>query len=277
MTTYALPFLFALFVWWFSTGVIVFLDGLPRRTYRWSMLGATTLLVAALLGIAGSAQDNTIWGAYAAFVCALAVWGWNEMAFLMGILTGPRRRACHGNCGGLAHFGHAVQTILHHELAILASGAVILALSWNANNQVAAWTFLVLWLMRLSAKLNVFLGVPNLSEEFLPRHLDYLKSYFARRPMNLLFPVSITISTTALTLLVSVIVAPGVDEHLATGGALTATLLALAILEHWLLVLPLPAASLWSWGLKSHGATREAEEPALESFDPHPASLLNRR
>ena len=27
---------------------------------------------------------------------------------------------------------------------------------------------MVLWVMRVSAKLNVFLGVPNLTEEFLP-------------------------------------------------------------------------------------------------------------
>ena len=34
--------------------------------------------------------------------------------------------------------------------------------------------------MRQSAKLNVFLGVRNLSEEFLPQHLHYLQSYFTR-------------------------------------------------------------------------------------------------
>ena len=30
----------------------------------------------------------------------------------------------------------------------------------------------------MSAKLNVFLGVPNLNEEFLPEHLRYLQSFF---------------------------------------------------------------------------------------------------
>ena len=33
MHLYGFPILFALFVWWFSTGAIVFLDGLPPRTF----------------------------------------------------------------------------------------------------------------------------------------------------------------------------------------------------------------------------------------------------
>ena len=50
MTPYALPLLYTLFVWWFSTGVILFLNGLPRRTFKWTMLGTTLMLVGALVG-----------------------------------------------------------------------------------------------------------------------------------------------------------------------------------------------------------------------------------
>jgi len=35
------------------------------------------------------------------------------------------------------------------------------------------------------------------------------------------------------------------------GFTMLASLMGLAVLEHWFLVLPLPAAALWSWGLKS--------------------------
>ena len=45
----ALPLLFAIGVWWFSTGVILYLDGLPRRTFKWTLLGTTVLLFAALV------------------------------------------------------------------------------------------------------------------------------------------------------------------------------------------------------------------------------------
>ena len=52
--------------------------------------------------------------------------------------------------------------------------------------------------MRLSANL----GVPNLAEELLPEHLHDLKSFLTRKPMNLLFPVSVTVSTLIAALLV---------------------------------------------------------------------------
>ena len=34
MSAVAFPVLCTLFVWWFSTGAILYLDGLPRRTHR---------------------------------------------------------------------------------------------------------------------------------------------------------------------------------------------------------------------------------------------------
>ena len=55
--------------------------------------------------------------------------------------------------------------------------------------------------MHASAKLNLFFGVPNLGAEMLPRHLAYLESFMARRPMNMFFPLSVTISTVATALL----------------------------------------------------------------------------
>ena len=39
------PVLYALFVWWFSTGLILYLDRLPRHTFRWSLLGAKVVFL----------------------------------------------------------------------------------------------------------------------------------------------------------------------------------------------------------------------------------------
>ena len=78
-----------------------------------------------------------------------------------------------------AGFVYAVQTCLWHELAIVVAAVAIVWLTWGGANQVGAWTFLMLLGMKLSAKLNVFLGVRNLNEEFLPEHLSFLKSYLA--------------------------------------------------------------------------------------------------
>ncbi len=253
MAQFVFPVLYALFIWWFSTGVIVYLDGLPKASFRWSLLGATVLFAVGIFGLLVSAADPSITGAYVSFTSGLLVWAWQEVSFLMGGVTGPRKQRCHAGCSGLPHFIHAVQTILYHELAIAISGIVVLALTWGAPNQVGTWLFVTLWVMRLSAKLNVFLGVPNLSEEFLPEHLAFLKGFLTRKPMNLFFPLSVTSATIVAVLLVQRAGAAEASLFDQTAYTFTAAMLILAIVEHWFLVLPLPATALWKWSLGSHG------------------------
>ncbi len=77
---------------------------------------------------------------------------------------------------------------------VLLAGAVA-AVTWGGVNQTGMWTFLVLWIMRQSAKLNIFLGARNLNESFLPAHLKYLQTYFTRKAMNPLFPFSVLLSS----------------------------------------------------------------------------------
>jgi putative photosynthetic complex assembly protein 2 len=141
-----------------------------------------------------------------------------------------------------------VQTILWHELAIVAMGALIVALTWGAPNPVAAWTFALLWAMRLSAKFNLFLGVRNRGEEFLPAHLTYLGSYFERRTMNLLLPLSLLAGgAVAAVLIDSAIDSSGAAR---AGLLLVTSMLVLALLEHLLMVVPLQSNWLWRWALR---------------------------
>jgi putative photosynthetic complex assembly protein 2 len=266
---YALPLGWALLVWWLSTGVIIYLDNLPRWTHRWSMLGATVLLAAALHGLHAGSTDSTVAGAYAAFTYGLLVWGWQEMSFFMGFITGPVREPCPPNCTGRQRFIRAVQACLYHELASLAAAAAVVAATSGGPNQVGTWTFMVLWWMRLSSKFNVFLGVRNLSEEFIPDHLAFIRSFLRQRPMNLLFPFSVTISTVIATILVQRAMAA--DPVNATGLTFIAVLLVLAIIEHWFLVLPLPAAALWNWSLRARQERRAASDAErILTVDPAP-------
>lgn len=254
MSQHLAPVLFALFLWWFSTGAILFLDGLPRRTFRWSMAGATLAAALALYGLWGSAGDTSVAGAYLAFSCGLMIWAWHEMSFLMGVLTGPRKEGPPADAQGWARFLAATQTLIHHELAILATAVLVLILTWDQPNQVGLWTFLVLWGMKTSAKLNVFLGARNLSVEFLPEHLKYLALYFRRRRMNGLFPVTMAVSVAIGAILLHAAFRDGAAPFAITGHLLVATLLGLAIVEHVFLFLPFPADALWRWGLRSRRA-----------------------
>lgn len=267
MVEIALPVAFAIFVWWFSTGIVLLLDGLPRTTFRWSHLVSTALALGAFAGLLHTAPQTSVAGAYCAFTCALLVWGWHELSFLTGWVTGPRQQAAEPGARGWARFRQAFAAVLWHELAILGSGAVIVAATWRQPNQVGAATFAVLWVMRISAKLNVFLGVRNLSLSLLPPHLKYLGSYFRRRPMNRLFPFAVSAATAVAALVIAdaLSFAPGSAPF--AGSLLVATLLVLAIVEHWLLVLPIDATALWHWALQhSRRAKRQPPPPATDEI-----------
>lgn len=252
MNDFVAPLTFAVLVWWTATAVVMFLDGLPRSTFRWTLFGVTVLQAAALYGLVQSRDDTSVAGAYLAFTCAVLTWGWQEVFFLTGAITGPRRSACEAHCTGWRHFRHGVQAILHHELSLLVAGAVLIAIGWNAPNQVGMWTYLVLWGMRQSAKLNLFLGVRNIGVEFLPQHLAYLQSFFRRRGMNALFPLSIAAAAALVLTLGRLTLDPGAEPNETSGYALLTAIALLGLLEHGLLMLPIPSDALWHWGLKSH-------------------------
>jgi putative photosynthetic complex assembly protein 2 len=254
MADLALPVLYTLFAWWFSTGVILYLDGLPPRTFPFTLQCATLLLGAALWALVATRNDTSVAGAYCAFTCALLVWAWQEIAFLLGVVTGPRRSACPPGATGWRRTGFAIQAVLYHELALIVLAIAVVACVGPGENRVGIWTFMTLWVMRQSAKINIFLGVRNLGENFLPPHIAYMKTYFRRAPMNVLFPFSVTLGTGA-AILVWMHLFSGVPGPFETAGlALVGTMLALGALEHWLLVLPLPTEALWRWGMRSHVA-----------------------
>ena len=261
MNSLWLAIAFAIFMWWFSTGLVLLLDTLPRKTFRWSLLLSSLLSVAALVGLAHTAQQESLAAAYCAFTCALLVWGWHELTFLTGTITGPRRTPLPAGAQGWSRFKASVEAILWHELAILAVGIFIVAITWGAPNQVGTATFVLLWVMRISAKLNLYLGVRNLSEEFLPQHLAYMGSYFRRRRMNALLPWSVLGGSAAVTWLAAAALAPQASPAQAVGHTLVATLLVLAVVEHLMLVLPLNPTALWKWAMRKHDPVSETPAP----------------
>ena len=252
-----IPVAFAIFIWWFSTGLVLLLNGMPRTTFRWSVLISSALAVAAFYGLAYTANKLSVVNAYCAFTCALLIWGWHELTFLTGWLTGPRKQAC-TEPSGWPRFKQAVAAIIWHELGILASGIAIIMLTWNSANQIGTLTFLVLWAMRISAKLNLYFGVRNLSEEFLPAHLTYMGSYFRKRAMNAFLPISIVAASLVLAALMVLASSAVVSRADSVGFVLVSTMLAMAILEHFLLVLPLPSTALWRWALRGRNRVATA-------------------
>ena len=81
----------------------------------------------------------------------LLVWAWQEVAFLLGLVTGPNREPCPPVVGWRRAW-YAFTAIAHHELALVLLGVAVLLPSLGAPNPVAAQVWLVLWVMRLDRK-----------------------------------------------------------------------------------------------------------------------------
>ena len=247
MLEVAAPVAACLFLWWLGTGIVLRLDSLPERTYRCSVSGLTALAVVVLANLILLRHDTSVSSAYVGFVSALVLWGWLEFMHYSGFLLGPSLQRCPPNVSTRRRFVCALQAMLYHELALALMGAVLLLLMWQSPNKTALYTYLVLWIMRISAELNVFLGVAYLPEEWLPRRLQYLMSYRSGKRLNLLFPVSVGVASVVCVWIFSSLPVRADDAFGHTTLVLTGTLLFLAILEHWLLVVPSKTVSLWSW------------------------------
>lgn len=243
-------------IWWGGTVAILYLDGLRRSSFRISMLCASGLLLGALFAISALRSTTSTLGAYAGFGAGVLVWVWVEISFLLGFITGPRKRGCAPGSAGLPRFLRAAQAILYHEMAAILAVILIVYLSAGAANRTALGVIGILWVLRLSAKLNLFLGVRNTSEELLPAHLRYIGSYFRHRNCNALFPLSILGMLALIAALAHFGLRADASDFEQLQSVLLIALAGLGLLEHLLMVVPINSVRFWSPGLLSRQRAR---------------------
>ncbi|WP_425040896.1 putative photosynthetic complex assembly protein PuhE [Primorskyibacter sp. S187A] len=253
--------LVALFVWWFSTGAILMAVRWADKRGAAARLGLTVVTLplfgTGIYGVLTSLDQLNAGAAYHGFLAALALWAWIELAFLTGAITGPNTRALPEGVPEWERFIRAWGTVAYHEILLTATLLTLVFVSFGAVNSIALWTFSVLYFARISAKLNLYLGVPKINVEFIPSALAHLQSHFRTAPLNWLFPFSITALTFATACWVERLYSA--SEVLSSGGvvgfALLTAITALATLEHWFMVLPLPDEKLWRWMLPDQPAS----------------------
>ena len=121
--------LITLFLWWFSTGIILWrvrvADNGTAQDHKTSVIVGLPLLAVGLLAARASLMDLSTGGIYLAFLAALALWGWIELAFLSGVITGPNTHPCPPFASQKDRFWRAVGTIAWHAARAL-SGAGML-------------------------------------------------------------------------------------------------------------------------------------------------------
>ncbi len=262
-----LAVVYALGLWWFSTGAILWLDRRATATYRLTLAVATLVAAGACVALWITRSDDTPAGAFTAFTAALLLWGWHELSFLTGAITGPSRSPCPPGAVGWQRFRLATATLIHHELAIAITAVVVAAVTLGQANPIGGWTFLVLFVARLSAKLNLFLGVPNFSAEFFPKHLRHLTSYLRKGPVSPLFPLSLLGLVALATVAAGFALQPQASAFQTTGYALVFALTALALLEHGFMALPVADTALWRWALPAAERARLAVKPSPDAIN----------
>ncbi len=247
--SFVLPVLVTAFLWWFTTGIVMAVYGRTRWLTRLCFAGMSVAALAALGGVVLTRSIATPAGVYATLFCGMVVWGWQVASYYLGFITGrkPAPLSDTDTPPNLqTRFRLALQASIYHELFSLAGALLLAALTWDAPNQWSLGVYVMLWLLHTSAKLNVFLGVRNFHIEFLPRHLHHMKALLSKGQSNAFFPLSVAVATSIALLMVYRGLVVTSDPAHTTGYLAIATLMALGLLEHWLLVLPVPSM-LWGW------------------------------
>ena len=180
-TGHVLPVVATILIWFFATGLVAWLDNREQRTFPRSLLLAGIGAIGGIVAIGLSMHRTTLTGVYVSLGGTILVWAWHEISFLTGVVTGPRRGPCPPGARGLARFYHAVAAVAWHEIGLALSALGLIWLCRDAPNQVGAMAFVLLLVMRLSTKLAIFLGVPNMSTDILAAAPGLPENLF-RRP-----------------------------------------------------------------------------------------------
>ncbi|NBC88254.1 MAG: DUF3623 family protein [Alphaproteobacteria bacterium] len=264
---HVVPFIVTVAVWFIATGLVAWADNRERATFSRSLAIGGAGGIAGLILILIVSQWVSVLGVYVAFIGALLVWGWHEIGFLTGAAAGPRRVAIAPGVRGLERFRQASATVMHHEVALALTALLLISLTWNAPNQIGAMVFVLMFGLRLSSKINLFVGVPNTTTEMLPPHLGYLKTYFGANRMTVLLGVSILAIGLLAAWLAQLAISAPVGSAQMVGASLLFTLCVLGALEHVFLALPFRDGMLWGWALptRRRGTGLPAPAPSIRN------------
>ena len=261
------PFIVTVMIWFVATGLVAWADNRDSATFPKSLMIGGIGGIAGLLVILAASQSVSALGVYAAFIGALMVWGWHEIGFLTGAAAGPRRKPASPGLRGVERFTEASATVIHHEVVLALTALLLISLSWNMPNQIGATVFVLLFALRLSAKINMFVGVPNSTAEMLPPHLDYLKTYFGRNRMTLLLAGSIAAIFWVASWFGSLALSAPLGSAEMVGASLLTTLCLLGGLEHLFLALPFRDGMLWGWAFRRRVPVSVQRTNVIDSND----------
>jgi len=240
----------AVALWWLLTGIALMCVHQPPTARRW-VLGVATMVAGTSFWILPeTAAVHSVSSVLVGFLLALLIWGWLELVYLMGYVTGPNKRQAPGGAAAGKRFVLALATIIYHEmLALTVIVLAFLQVGLEGDSLVTPLVLLVLWIMRCSTKLNLFFGVRHFNENWLPESLSYVTSFIAvGKNSALILPTTFLAALLAATFFFAGLNASSQTAELTL--YLLAWLSTLAVLEHFFLMYPLGEHALWRWAVK---------------------------
>lgn len=253
-----LPFAVVTLLWFVSTGLVAMINHRLRQSFGRALIISGICAISGLGLLVLTAHSTAVWATYISFVGGLLIWSWHEISFLTGAVTGSHRDQCPPEARGWQRFSLATMALIHHEIALAMTAGLLLSLASVTANPTGAYTFALLLIFRLSSKLNIYWGVPNMSDELLPAHLAYLKSYFGPKQLRPMLVLT-TMMIVALAGYFAVAAIDASQANEAVQAGLLCCLCLLAALEHLFLAIPFRDSALWGWALNTTKKTSFGE------------------
>lgn len=236
--------------WWLATGLVIAAQRDPATRLAAAVVSGALALLGLWL-VARSRTDATPAGARRALAGAGLLWTWVAVSLYAGWLVGPAPIQPGPETPVLVEAGYAIHALLWHELGSL----IVLALAWRLTrggpNCAALHVLVAFWATTQLAKLNVFVGVANPGERFLPEWLAFVEWYVGPARNTPLLAVSIAVLGAA-ALVAGRRAARAEDPFARWAGAMVACMLALGALEHAFLGIAADVP-LWDAFLRARG------------------------
>jgi len=267
-----IPIATVILIWWTSTGAVLWLARGLDKQMNLRLIGMTVLCALGFAGVLVASSQTGVWAVYLGFVSAIVIWGWVEFTLLSGMITGSRTEDCPADVSEPERFKMAFRAIAHHEYALVVMLVSLAILDSSGGTGMAIKTFALLWIMRLGAKLTIFSGAPELSTNMIPERLSYMKSYFRHDRISFAFWMSLAGCIFFFSGGIYALNHVQYDAAVQTQVTMLTTLVALAILEHIFMVLPVADSRLWSWAMSQQspppGGSEGAGNTALQDRRP---------
>jgi putative photosynthetic complex assembly protein 2 len=231
--------LYAIILWWVSTGAIIVMYRKEPWTYDATVGAYTVVAAASLVVLVMLRHTNDLWAVYASFSAGTLLWGWNLACYYTGYITGPKAPLHDGTLSDAERFRHAMKRSAHHEWVSVVLVAASAGLAWGATNSAGFGCIILFYTLHMLAKLSIYFGVANFSGAWLPAHLQYITAYFGPRQFHWFSLCAIGLGVVGTVWCIAGVVSAQNVSHTVT-YAFWGLICAAAVLELVVLLIPEP-------------------------------------